>query len=237
MFLTARTGSDQVDRLARITIPDGLDAEHLVKHQPDMWSMSTGKRYCDIFLASLAMLLAAPFFILASVLVLTSRGPLFFASTRVGREGKHIRVLKFRTMWYRKELGVQLTRGADDRITPVGRWLRKWKLDELPQLINVLRNEMSLVGPRPDSPEFINTLPECVQATLFRIRPGITSVASLKFRDEAAVLDHIPERKLRSYYVHTLLPHKLSLDLDYASRATLFSDLRLLFRTAVTILR
>jgi lipopolysaccharide/colanic/teichoic acid biosynthesis glycosyltransferase len=237
MFLTARPESDPVDQLARITMPDGLDAEHLVEHPPDAWSMSSGKRYCDIFLASLALLLVAPLFLLASVLVLTSSGPLFFASTRVGREGKHIRVLKFRTMWHRKELGIQLTRNADDRITPAGRWLRKWKLDELPQLINVLRNEMSLVGPRPDSPEFINTLPGYVQATLYRIRPGITSVASLKFRDEALVLDHIPEREIRSYYIHTLLPHKLSLDLDYASRATLFSDLQLLFRTAVTILR
>jgi lipopolysaccharide/colanic/teichoic acid biosynthesis glycosyltransferase len=237
MFLTARTGSDQVDRLARITIPDGFDAEHLVKHQPDVWSMSSGKRYCDIFLASLAMLLAAPFFILASILVLTSRGPLFFASTRVGREGKHIRVLKFRTMWHRKELGVQLTRGADDRITRAGRWLRKWKLDELPQLINVLRGEMSLVGPRPDSPEFVNTLPVYAQTTLFRIRPGITSVASLKFRDEATVLENVPERELNNYYIHTLLPHKLSLDLEYASRATVFSDLRLLLYTALEILR
>jgi lipopolysaccharide/colanic/teichoic acid biosynthesis glycosyltransferase len=223
--------------LAQIMPPETLDCDHLDEFQPSTWSVSSRKRFCDIVLASIALLLSAPFLLLASFFVLTSRGPLLFASERVGREGKHIRVLKFRTMRRRRELGVQLTRGNDERITPAGHWLRKWKLDELPQFLNVLRGEMSMVGPRPDSREFISTLPGCVKNTLFRIRPGITSVASLKFRDEALVLAHVSEPELSSYYTRFLLPHKVFLDLDYASRATFLSDLRLLLRTAAEILR
>jgi lipopolysaccharide/colanic/teichoic acid biosynthesis glycosyltransferase len=224
-------------RLAPVILPETWDCDRLHESQPSAWTISSTKRSCDIFLASIALLLTAPFLLLALFLVLTSRGPLLFASERVGKAGKHIRVLKFRTMRHRRDLGVQLTGRNDERITPAGRWLRRWKLDELPQFLNVLRGEMSLVGPRPDSREFIDTLPACVKSTLFRIRPGITSVASLKFRDEASVVAHVSESELSSYYTHCLLPHKVFLDLDYASRATMLSDLRLLLRTAVEILR
>jgi lipopolysaccharide/colanic/teichoic acid biosynthesis glycosyltransferase len=235
--MPSSTGNEQTVNVAQTTLPGTWDHDSPGACSPSTWSVSSAKRYCDIVLASLALFLTAPFVLLASVFVLTSRGPLLFESIRVGKEGKHIRVLKFRTMRHRNDLGVQLTRGNDKRITPFGRWLRKWKLDELPQFVNVLRGEMSLVGPRPDSPEFIETLPGYVQSTLFRVRPGITSLASLTFRDEASLLAQVPECELTSYYIHTLLPHKVSLDLDYASRATLFSDLRLLLRTALTILR
>jgi lipopolysaccharide/colanic/teichoic acid biosynthesis glycosyltransferase len=155
----------------------------------------------------------------------------------MGEGGRRIRVLKFRTMRHRRDLGLQLTRGDDERITPAGRWLRKWKLDELPQFINVVRGEMSLVGPRPDSPEHIAALPDSVQRFLFRLKPGITSVASSRFRDEATILAAIPEADLTSYYIRTLLPHKLSLDLDYASHATFKTDFMLLIRTAAAVVR
>ena len=237
MSPSTQTGSDHVSLLAQITLSEHLNHDHMGDRQPSTWSISFAKRCVDILLASIALLLTAPCLLLASLFVITSRGPLLFASIRVGQGGKHIRVLKFRTMRHRRERGVLLTRADDERLTAAGRWLRKWKLDELPQFINVLRGEMSLIGPRPDSPEFIDTLPGSVKSTLFRIRPGITSVASLKFRDESSVLAQVPERELSSYYIQTLLPHKLFLDLDYASRATFFSDVRLLLRTAVEILR
>jgi lipopolysaccharide/colanic/teichoic acid biosynthesis glycosyltransferase len=213
---------------------------HLINdghREPSPWSISSAKRWCDLTLALMALAISTPLFLLASILVLTSRGPLFFGSIRVGEGGKRIRVLKFRTMLHRRELGVQLTRGDDERITPAGRWLRKWKLDELPQFINVVRGEMSLVGPRPDSPEHIATLPGSVQGFLFRLKPGITSIASSRFRDEARILARVPEADLTSYYTRTLLPHKLSLDLEYASQATFLSDFILLIRTAVAVLR
>jgi lipopolysaccharide/colanic/teichoic acid biosynthesis glycosyltransferase len=237
MSIFTRAKRDQRIQQSPIIVPATLDCDHPDEFQPSAWSLSCSKRFSDIVLASLALLLTAPFLLLASLLVFTSRGPLLFVSARVGKGGKNIRVLKFRTMRHRGETGRLLTRGNDERITPAGHWLRKWKLDELPQFLNVLLGEMSMVGPRPDSREFINTLPAFVKSTLFRLRPGITSVASLKFRDEASVLAHVPEPELSSYYNHLLLPHKVFLDLDYASRATFLSDLRLLVRTAAELLK
>ena len=187
--------------------------------------------------ATMSLIVSFPLLLLASIAVLTSPGPLFFSSRRVGQGGKPIRVLKFRTMRHRKELGVQLTRRGDDRITPVGRFLRKWKIDELPQFLNVLRGDMSLIGPRPDSAEFLETLPAGARSTLQSIKPGITSVATMLFRNEEEVLRQVPESEMTSHYVHSLLPQKISLDLDYAARATFSSDLNLLLKTALAIVR
>jgi lipopolysaccharide/colanic/teichoic acid biosynthesis glycosyltransferase len=185
----------------------------------------------------MSLIVSFPIMLLASIAVLTSPGPLFFSSNRMGQGGKPIRVLKFRTMRHRKELGVQLTRRGDDRITPAGRFLRKWKIDELPQFLNVVRGDMSLIGPRPDSAEFLDTLPVSARSTLQSIKPGITSLATMLFRNEEEVLRQVPESDMISHYVHTLLPQKISLDLDYASRATFSSDLILLLKTALAILR
>src|SRR6266403_5301533 len=174
---------------------------------PSKWCLSPGKRIFDAVFATILLVFALPFMLLASLAVLTSPGPLFFASNRMGQGGKRIRVLKFRTMFHRKELGVQLTRRGDDRVTRAGRFLRKWKIDELPQFINVVRGDMSLVGPRPDSAEFLNALPtnlQCVRT----LKPGITSTATLKFRNEEDLLSSVPENELASYYQTTLLPEK-----------------------------
>jgi lipopolysaccharide/colanic/teichoic acid biosynthesis glycosyltransferase len=185
----------------------------------------------------MSLIVSFPVMLLASLAVLTSPGPLFFSSNRVGQGGKRIRVLKFRTMHHRKELGVQLTRGGDNRVTAAGRFLRKWKIDELPQFLNVVRGDMSLVGPRPDSAEFLETLPLSARSTLQSIKPGITSVATMLFRNEEEILRQVPESEMTSHYVHTLLPQKISLDLDYASRATFSSDLKLLLKTALAVVR
>ena len=204
---------------------------------PSRWCGSLGKRIFDIVIATMLLIAALPLMLLASLAVLTSRGPVFFASERVGQGSKRIRVLKFRTMLHRNELGVQLTRSGDDRVTQAGRFLRAWKIDELPQFINVVRGDMSLVGPRPDSAEFLNTLPASVQSTLASMKPGITSIATVVFRNEEQLLSRVPERELTSYYVTTLLPEKVCLDLEYACRATLFTDVRLLLQTVLAILR
>src|SRR5882762_9367217 len=204
---------------------------------PSKWCTSPGKRIFDAVFATILLVFTLPFMLLASLAVLTSPGPLFFASDRVGQRGKRIRVLKFRTMHHRKELGVQLTRRGDDRITRAGRFLRSWKIDELPQFINVVRGDMSLVGPRPDSAEFLNTLPTSLRSVLASVKPGVTSVATLIFRNEEDLLSRTPENELTSYYVKTLLPEKVCVDLEYACHATMFTDAKLLLQTLLAILR
>lgn len=203
--------------------------------RPSDWCTSLGKRTFDVVLAMLLLAAAFPLMVLASFAVLTSRGPLFFASSRVGQAGRRIRVWKFRTMYHRPDLGVQLTRRGDNRVTPAGRFLRKWKIDELPQLMNVVRGDMSLVGPRPDSAEFLDTLPPYRRSFLASLKPGITSVATLRFRNEEELLSRVPEAQLTSYYVTTLLPLKVQLDLQYACHATVFTDLLLMLRTVAAI--
>ena len=202
---------------------------------PSKWCASPGKRFFDVVFATILLVFALPFMLLASLAVLTSPGPVFFASNRMGQWGKRIRVLKFRTMLHRKELGVQLTRRGDDRITKAGRFLRKWKIDELPQFINVLRGDLSLVGPRPDTDEFLNTLPTYLRPALASIKPGITSVATLQFRNEEELLSRVPESELTSYYIKTHLPRKVWIDLEYASQATIFTDVKLLLRTLLAV--
>lgn len=220
---------------------DGLGTDLQVGRRdylyPSRWCRSLGKRIFDIVIAAMLLVTALPLMLLASLAVLTSRGPVCFSSERVGQGHKRIRVLKFRTMLDRKELGVQLTRRGDERVTPAGRFLRAWKIDELLQFINVLRGDMSLVGPRPDAAEFLKTLPASVQSALASMKPGITSIATIVFRNEEELLSCVPERELTSYYVSTLLPEKVCLDLEYARRATMFTDVRLLLQTLLAILR
>ena len=204
---------------------------------PSAWCTSRGKRIFDFVVATMFLIAALPIMLVASLAVMSSRGPIFFASNRVGQGRKRIRVLKFRTMFHRQNLGVQLTRGGDDRVTKAGRFLRAWKIDELPQFINVVRGDMSLVGPRPDSAEFLNALPAHIRLVLSSIKPGITSVASMVFRHEEELLSRVPEKELTNYYVNTLLPEKIELDLEYASRASMFTDLKLLLQTLLSVLR
>ena len=199
------------------------------------WCNSRSKRIFDLVGAVSLLILAAPLMLLALLVVATTPGPLLFAGVRLGQGGKPIRVLKFRTMVHRKSVGLLLTRKGDARITKVGYFLRQWKLDELPQLLNVIRGEMSLVGPRPDAEEFMSALPNGLRRVL-TLKPGLTSVATLRFRNEEDLLRRVPHHQLTSYYVQTLLPEKVRLDLEYASRANLFTDCLLLLKTVSAIL-
>jgi lipopolysaccharide/colanic/teichoic acid biosynthesis glycosyltransferase len=126
--------------------------------------------------------------------------------------------------------GPNVTRKGDQRITRVGRFLRKWKLDELPQVLNVLRGEMSLVGPRPDMPEYIAQL-NASQRAIVSLHPGITGWATLHFRDEEQLLATVPADGLRDFYIRFVLPSKVQLDLEYGERATMWSDFVLLLKT------
>ena len=189
------------------------------------------KRCFDLLVAVAALLLLAlPMVALALWIRLDSAGPVFFRQLRVGRHGVPFRIHKFRTMVAdAPALGPPLTIGADPRITRAGAWLRRTRLDELPQLIDVLQGTMSLVGPRPEVPRYVALYPPALRERVLALRPGITDPSSLEFLDEAALLAAAadPERE----YVERILPRKLQLAAAYAQRATLASDLRVIGRT------
>ena len=189
------------------------------------------KRGLDLFVAAAALLLSVPLFALIALSVrLDSPGPVFFRQERVGRGGSVFRIHKFRTMVVDAPArGPGITVGADPRVTRVGRFLRRGKLDELPQLLDVLAGHMSLVGPRPELPGYVALYPPELRAQVLGVRPGITDPASLKYADEASLLAAAadPEREYRE----VLLPAKLRESADYIRRATLASDLLVLGRT------
>ena len=216
-------------------------AVHRFPHEPKAepsvisdWCLSPWKRALDIVLSGIALILfAAPALLIAIAVRLTSSGPALFRQQRAGLHGREFCLLKFRTM-YVNCIGPGITRSGDARVTPLGRWLRRWKLDELPQLINVLRGEMSLVGPRPDLLRFFAAASER-ERDLLRIRPGITSEATLQYRDEEELLARVGPGPLETYYVAHILPAKAATDLEYAARASWHSDLRLLLRTVLAL--
>ena len=201
-------------------------------HSVSRWSLSFGKRSMDLLASTAGLIIGFPVIAAIAALIFLSSGrPIFFRQWRLGRDGQKFQLLKFRTMAANaKANGLGVTRSGDTRVTPMGRWLRKWKLDELPQLLNVLRGEMTLVGPRPDLEEFWSLASTKDQAVL-ALTPGITGAASLAFCDEERLLAAVPPGRLIGFYVEELLPRKARLDLDYAGRATFRSDCDILLRT------
>ncbi len=195
------------------------------------------KRLFDLLLSSLGLLVLAPVLLaLALAVKLDSRGPVFFRQERVGRFGQPFRIHKFRTMRHDPVgQGLQITVGQDARITRVGAVLRQTKLDELPQLLDVWLGDMSLVGPRPEVPRYVAHYPEALRAKVLSVRPGITDIASIEYRDESAVLARAvdPEHA----YIHEVLPHKLALSAAYVDQASVWLDVRLIWRTLMAIVR
>ncbi|MEI8078202.1 MAG: sugar transferase [bacterium] len=191
------------------------------------------KRAVDVLAAGSGLLLLGPLLVLLALAVkVTSPGPVFFCQERVGRGGRNFRILKFRTMVADAERrGLHITAGGDSRITPVGRVLRHYKMDELPQLWNVLSGDMSLVGPRPEVAKYV-ALYSPEQRRVLEVRPGITDPASLAYRHEEALLAQAadPER----FYVETVMPAKLRINLDYINHRTFVRDLAVLLRTVHT---
>ena len=189
------------------------------------------KRLFDLLGAGLALLLLAPLMLaIAAAIKLDSRGPVFFRQQRVGRHGVPFRIHKFRSMVAdAPQRGPALTVGDDARITRVGRWLRRTRLDELPQLIDVLAGHMSLVGPRPEVPQYVAHYPAALRERALSVRPGITDPSSLLYLDESEQLARAadPERE----YIEVILPRKLQCAADYAARSSLRSDVGVLLRT------
>jgi lipopolysaccharide/colanic/teichoic acid biosynthesis glycosyltransferase len=193
------------------------------------WSLSPQRRALDLMLAFFGLIFFSPVFgVLAIAVRLSSPGPVIFRQQRVGRMGQLFTIYKFRTMEDQPQpKGLSVTRHGDRRVTAVGRLLRRYKLDELPQLVNVLFGDMSLVGPRPKLPDHQHR-----QAQYMPFRPGITGAATLVFRCEEEMLHQIPEEQIEAFCRYKLTPYKTHLDYEYAERATFGTDLALMLRTA-----
>jgi lipopolysaccharide/colanic/teichoic acid biosynthesis glycosyltransferase len=193
------------------------------------------KRPLDVLLAGIGMVVLSPVIgIIAAAIQLDSPGPVLYRATRAGRDGRPFTMYKFRTMQVRREThGPKITTHADRRVTRVGRLLRPARLDELPQLWNVLRGEMSLVGPRPEDPQYVALYgPE--DRTVLAARPGVTSLAALLYRDEERLL--VGEGWER-VYVGEVMPAKLAIDRAYVEQQTIWLDLKILAATALAPLR
>ena len=193
------------------------------------------RRLLDVIAAAGGLIVLSPLFLLTAVLIKRdSPGPVFYRARRVGKDGHEFRLYKFRSMVADADRqGPGITASGDSRVTRVGLMLRRTKLDELPQLINVLTGDMSLVGPRPEDPRYVALYTD-EQRQVLAVRPGITSAASLTYRDESALL---AGEDWERQYIQEIMPHKLAIDLDYQARRTLASDLNLILRTVLALMR
>ncbi len=193
------------------------------------------KRVFDIFFSSLGLLLLIPIFLLISFLVkYDSKGPVFFRQRRVGLNGKIFNIFKFRTMIVEKNTSNNLTIGDDKRITKVGRILRKYKLDELPQLIDVFLGRMSIVGPRPEVEEFIKMYPIDIRRKILSIKPGITDLASIEMINESYVLSK--QKDPIRFYKEEIIPYKQKYYLYYLKNRSLFFDIKIIINTLKKII-
>ncbi|QVM98093.1 sugar transferase [Pseudomonas sp. SORT22] len=192
------------------------------------------KRLFDIVCAALGLLVLSPLLLAIFLWVkLDSPGPVFFRQERVGRFGNLFRIHKFRTMKLHAESAGRLTIGEDSRITRSGRFLRRTKIDELPQLIDVLLGGMSLVGPRPEVPEFMNCYEESVRRKVLSVRPGITDRASIEMVDESLILGQYPDP--RQAYIDVILPIKQKYYLEYVEQHGVVTDIKIIFATLAKI--
>ncbi len=195
------------------------------------------KRAFDLTASLVSLVVLAPIFLILALLVVTCSGhPIFFTQERIGKDGRPFRLLKFRTMRVGSDRGLPLTALADRRVTRVGRLLRVTKLDELPQLVNVLRGEMSLIGPRPEVPRYVANY-SVEERRVLQARPGMTDPASVFFVEEESLLAAVEEVRRERYYVEVILPRKLRINLEYMERAGFWYDLGLILLTLRAILR
>jgi lipopolysaccharide/colanic/teichoic acid biosynthesis glycosyltransferase len=192
--------------------------------------MRLSKRCFDVFWAVLGLaVLALPLLVIAGLVKAQDGGPVFFRQWRVGYRGRMFQLWKYRTMVVdAARRGLELTPAPDPRVTPIGGWLRRFKLDELPQLLNVLAGDMSLVGPRPEVPRYV-ALYSAAQRRVLDLVPGMTDEASLRYRDEGALLAERPNPE--QVYVHVIMPNKIRLSLAYAARATRWTDVLVILAT------
>ncbi len=191
------------------------------------------KRAFDITSSLIGLVLLSPILITIALIILITDGkPIIFKQIRIGKGGKPFTIYKFRTM--RQGKGLSITKKDDPRITPIGRFLRKYKLDELPQLWNVLKGDMSIVGPRPEVPEYVKYFPKEI-ADVLSVRPGLTDLASLVFINEEEVLARFPDP--HEAYISHVLPRKLKLNMIYIRNRNMCIDLWIVFKTLEKLIK
>lgn len=195
------------------------------------------KRLFDFIFAGLALLVLWPLLMLVAIWIKwDSPGPVVFQQTRVGRNGHPFQILKFRTMATVQNPGaLQITVGEDPRITRPGKWLRRYKIDELPQLWNVLRGDMSLVGPRPEVPRYVALYTDLERAQVLSVRPGITDDASIEYVHENAILARAPDPE--AAYQQVVMPAKMPYYMAYAQQQSFLGDLRIIIKTVLVVFR
>jgi len=193
------------------------------------------KRLADIIISLTAIVLLLPIFIIISIAIIMSSGiPVFYLQERIGKDWKKFKIIKFRTMVNNAEkIGPGISSSYDKRITPIGKILRKFKIDELPQLINVLKGDMSIIGPRPELLKYISRY-ENEYSKILKVKPGISDYASVKFRDEASILQTAEDSE--SFYLKDILPEKIKLYNKYIEEMNFFVDIKILFLTFKAIL-
>jgi len=192
------------------------------------------KRLLDLVGGVGGLILISPVFVVVAGLVwIGDRGPVFYRQVRVGRFGREFKIWKFRTMRVgADQMGPAVTKGGDNRITLVGRLLRKTKIDEIPQLLNVVAGEMSFVGPRPEVPRYVGLYSEA-QRRVLDLKPGITDLASLRFRNEEELLARAEE--FERFYREVCIPRKIELNLEYAAKASVWNDTKLIVKTVLAV--
>lgn len=193
------------------------------------------KRTFDVIASFLGLIILSPVLFGVAVWIrLNSSGPVFFRQPRVGLNGKVFRIHKFRSMYLDSESKGRITVGNDSRITPSGHFIRKSKIDELPQLIDVLFGDMSLVGPRPEVQEFMDCYPDDIRKKVLSVKPGITDMASIEMVDENAILARYDDA--RQAYIDVILPIKQEHYINYVSERGFFLDLKIIFLTVKKII-
>ena len=193
------------------------------------------KRFIDIIISVLVILVGLPFaFVIAVIILVDSPGSIFFVQNRVGRNNVDFSLLKFRTMHTNADKSGLLTVGSDSRITRVGKFLRKFKIDEFPQFVNILKGDMSIVGPRPEVRKYVEMYsPE--QMKVLSVRPGLTDYASIKYVNENEILANSDNPELT--YIQNVMPDKLSLNIMYIENMSLTEDFKIIFKTILAIFK
>ena len=188
------------------------------------------KRFFDLILSLIGLLIIVPILFLITILIkISSSGPVFYKQVRVGKNNKDFKIFKFRTMHVNAhKKGLLTVGGRDPRVTSIGYYLRKFKLDELPQLINVFKGDMSFVGPRPEVRQFVNLYSE-IQKKVLNVKPGITDLASIEFRNENEILSK--EEDPNQYYIDYIMPKKLEINLKYINQRNLLKDFVVIIKT------
>ena len=193
------------------------------------------KRIFDIVSSLFGLIVLSPFMLIIAILIkLDSKGPVFFKQVRVTKNGREFKIFKYRTMKIGSDKYSQITVGKDSRITKVGDFLRKYKLDEIPQLINVLIGDMSLVGPRPEVPKYVALYTE-EQREILKVRAGITDYASIEFSNENDILAN--EADPEKAYIEKIMPRKIELNKKYLSEISVMTDIKIILLTIKKILK